>query len=534
LYQFYISEKKDEVIGKVVKSEDIPAATQLFTPNWIVKYLVQNTIGRQWLATYPDSSLRQHMEYYIEPAEQTEDVNAQLAAITPKTLDPEQLTLLDPACGSGHILVEAYDLFKAIYQERGFRSKDIPRLILEKNLFGLEIDDRAAQLAALALLMKARADDRRIITDHIQPNVLAIQESKELDELLQGEPWEESLLDENSLFPEMLKQPSLKQRQESRLDSIEPCLRELIKLFEHGKSFGSLIQLPPELVARLPEARQSIEALMAEPHLWKQRAATLLLPLMSQAVLLSNTYSVVVANPPYLGSKHMNPEIKQFASRNFPDGKADLFGMFALRLLPLVHLNHHLGLMTPFTWMFITSYEDLRQTLVNQNTLWSLIQPEYHAFFDSAYVPICTFVIQKADLDINGTFIDLSQFYGEELQPLKTLEAIRSPACDWRFCVGSHEFSKLPGSPIAYKIASAIRDAFVNYPPLSTFADARKGMVTGENSTYVRQWHEVSWNRIGFGVTSREQGVQSQKRWFPYAKGGEFRKWFGNLDAVVN
>ncbi len=181
LYQFYISEKKDQVIGKVVKSEDIPAATQLFTPNWIVKYLVQNSLGRQWMATYPNSPLREDMEYYIEPAEQTPEVQAQLKAITPDSLNPEELTLLDPACGSGHILAEAYDLFKAIYQERGYQARHIPSLILQKNLFGLEIDDRAAQLAAFALMMKARADDRRIFASGVKPHVLAIQDSKGLD-----------------------------------------------------------------------------------------------------------------------------------------------------------------------------------------------------------------------------------------------------------------------------------------------------------------------------------------------------------------
>jgi hypothetical protein len=181
LYQFYISEKKDQVIGKVVKSEDIPAATQLFTPNWIVKYLVQNSLGRQWMATYPDSRLKEQMEFYIEPAEQPPEVQAQLKEITPDSLNPEELTLLDPACGSGHILVEAYDLLKAIYLERGYRARDIPRLILEKNLYGLEIDDRAAQLSAFALMMKAREDDRRIFSSDVQPHVLAIQESKGLD-----------------------------------------------------------------------------------------------------------------------------------------------------------------------------------------------------------------------------------------------------------------------------------------------------------------------------------------------------------------
>lgn len=276
IYQFYISEKKDQVIGKVVKSEDIPAATQLFTPNWIVKYLVQNTLGRQWLATYTDSPLRKQMEYYIEPAEQSEEVKAQLKAITPATLNPEELTLLDPACGSGHILVEAYDLFKAIYQERGYRSRDIPRIILQKNLYGLEIDDRAAQLAAFALLMKARADDRSIFADQILPNVLAIQEGKGLERLLRPDVTDvtttgEPLVADQDLFPDTKKQlPLKKQLQESPLAAVEPCLRELIKLFEHGKTFGSLIRVPHTLAAQLPAARRSIEAMFAKGHLWEQ------------------------------------------------------------------------------------------------------------------------------------------------------------------------------------------------------------------------------------------------------------------------
>src|SRR6266511_1007943 len=230
LYQFYISEKKDQVIGKVVASEDSPAATQLFTPNWIVKYLVQNSLGRQWLATYPQSALRQQMEYYIEPAEQTPEVQEQLKAIMPTSLNPEELTLLDPACGSGHILVEAYDLFKAIYHERGYRAKDIPALILQKNLFGLEIDDRAAQLAAFALVMKARADDRRILKDEakVQPNVLALQESKGLD----------------------------------------------------AKTFGSLIQVPPKLAAKLPDIEQRARDVAKHGDLVTQTAAKTLLPLV--------------------------------------------------------------------------------------------------------------------------------------------------------------------------------------------------------------------------------------------------------------
>ena len=256
LYQFYISERKDEVIGKVVASEDIPAATQLFTPNWIVQYLVQNTLGRQWLATYPQSPLRAQMEYYIEPAEQTPEVQEQLKAITPDSLNPEEITLLDPACGSGHILVEAYDLFKAIYQERGYRARDIPPLILRKNLFGLEIDDRAAQLAAFALMMKARADDRRIFDRGFSrmswrsrtEGMDAAEIAEALNVPSKAEPAGEYL------FEELEEERALCSagRTVAKGDIAQADMAQLMALFEHGKTFGSLIRVPDKLAEKLP------------------------------------------------------------------------------------------------------------------------------------------------------------------------------------------------------------------------------------------------------------------------------------------
>ena len=273
LYQFYISEKKDQVIGKVVKSEDIPAATQLFTPNWIVKYMVQNSLGHQWLATYPDSAIRGTMEYYIEPAKQPPEVQTQLAAITPKELNPEEITLMDPACGSGHILVEAYELLKGIYQDRGVRPREIPRLILGKNLYGLDIDDRATQLAGFALFMKARADDRRILDRPPRLNVMALQSSQGLD----GEDLAEGL------------------GASSECASI--CA--LIDLFQEAKIFGSLIQVPEDLVSALPILRELVEQ---EPNgdMFKVKAMEALRPLIAQAELLARRYDCVVANPPYM------------------------------------------------------------------------------------------------------------------------------------------------------------------------------------------------------------------------------------------
>ena len=382
LYQFYIAEKKDQVIGKVVKSEDIPAATQLFTPNWIVKYLVQNSLGRQWLATYPDSPLKQQMEYYIEPAEQTPDVQAQLKAITPESLNPEELTLLDPACGSGHILVEAYNLFKAIYQERGYRARDIPSLILQNNLFGLEIDDRAAQLAAFALMMKARADDRRIFSSGIQPHVLSVQESKGLD---------------TKEITEALNRPlegGEKQGQQGEIAQAD--VTRLIALFEHGKTFGSLIRVPEDFAGKLPAIAKRVDEVLEYGDLLNQAAAKSLLLLIKQSELLARRYDTVLANPPYLGSKAMNSVLKAFAGQYFPDRKADTFAMFIERSSQLTKDAGYMGFVTPFVWMFLSSYEKLRDHVFTKKTILSLVKPSYTSFFESAIVPLVTFVTHRS------------------------------------------------------------------------------------------------------------------------------------------
>jgi hypothetical protein len=384
LYQFYISEKKDEVIGMVVASEDIPAATQLFTPNWIVKYLVQNTLGRQWLATYPHSALRQQMAYYIEPAEQTPEVQDQLRAITPTSLNPEEITLLDPACGSGHILVEAYDLFKAIYQERGYTAKDIPRLILQKKLFGLEIDDRAAQLAAFALMMKARADDRRIFSTDATPNVLAIQESKgfdarEITAALNAPILKEKLPPSQYLLEEIEDEenPLFSRKALSEKGHVSQAdVATLLDLFEDAKTFGSLIQVPPRLAAKLPDIGRRAGDVAKHGDLVTQTAAKTLLPLVNQAVLLARRFDCVVANPPYMGSKGMNSLIKTFGKRHYPKGKADLYAMFMERLVEFSIPNGSVGIMAPFTWMFISSYKEFRAWLIEEKAISTLVQPE--------------------------------------------------------------------------------------------------------------------------------------------------------------
>ncbi len=510
LYQFYISEKKDEVIGKVVKSEDIPAATQLFTPNWIVKYMVQNSLGAQWLSTYPHSPIKKQMDYYIEPAEQTDVVKAQLKTITPSTLNPEELTLIDPASGSGHILVEAYELFKAIYLERGYRQQDVAKLILEKNLFGLEICERAAQLTGFALMMKGRADDRRLFERGVKLNVMALVDSTGFDaeRLAQG-----MKLSDYGLQPR--------------------DLTELKRLFEHATTFGSLIQVPEGLAAKLLALKQLGEA--TSQDLFVSDAIKHLGPLVQQAEMLAVQYDAVVANPPYMGGKFMNRLVKKFAKDHFPRSKFDLFAVSTERFLEFARPTGFVALMTPFTWMFLKSYEALRGRLLETKTLHSLIQPEYHAFFDSAYVPVCTFVIQNCHTSgFVASFIKLSNFYGAELQPQKTLEAIKNPDCGWLYRAKPDDFRKIPGSPLAYWISTRARDLFEEGTALEELAQPRKGLTTADNERFIRYWQEVSFESAALGGTSTAPLAARTKKWFPLNKGGGYRKWFGNRTNVLN
>ncbi|MBI9018589.1 MAG: BREX-1 system adenine-specific DNA-methyltransferase PglX [Phycisphaerae bacterium] len=383
LYQFYISEKKDEVIGKVVKSEDIPAATQLFTPNWIVKYLVQNSLGAQWMRTYRDSGLKDKMEYYIEPADQSDEVNRQLAAITPESLNPEELTLLDPACGSGHILVEGYDLLKEIYLERGYRLRDIAELILSKNLFGIEIDDRAAQLSGFALMMKARADDRGIFQRDVQPKIICIQEIDPAEIIdivaaltgnsVESEQWAASSMEElqteieTPLFSQQYQAGGESLSKENKL--IFDDLRQLLTLFVDARTFGSLIRVPEALAARLPGIKELVTKASGSGNLYVVNAAEKVMPIIEQAQVLAGRYDAVVANPPYMGSKGMNGALKEFAKREYPDGKSDLFAMFIERGLEMLLERGRSGMVTMQSWMFLSSYENLRKKLLDEVTI---------------------------------------------------------------------------------------------------------------------------------------------------------------------
>ena len=539
LYQFYISEKKDQVIGKVVKSEDIPAATQLFTPNWIVKYMVQNSLGAQWLATYPDSGIRSGMEYYIAPADQTPEVRAQIDSITPGQLDPEAITLIDPAVGSGHILVEAYDLFRAIYLERGYTKREAARAILTKNLFGLDIDDRAAQMAGFALLMKACADDRTVLHNAPKLNVLALQDSEGLDAdalataLLPQERFD--IVPIGDLWPDTIAQPTLAAKQPTSPEA--KAIKALVTLFEGAKTFGSLITVPDAVMQSLP----LIDALLAKPltddlllRQAQEDAQETLKPLVNQALLLSYRYDCVVANPPYIGGKGMNPRLKKYLQDNYADVKSDVFAAFIVRDTLFAKPNGQLGFMSPFVWMFISSYEKLRGFLLNGKTITSLVQLEYSGF-DGATVPICTFTVANIhSADFKGGYVRLSDFRGSENQAPKTREAIANPDCGWFFRASASDFEKIPGSPIAYWVSEHIRSLFNEGPELDALAPCRQGVATADNDRFLRLWHEVGVNKVGTGYPSAQEAKASKLKWFPYNKGGDFRLWYGNNDYVIN
>lgn len=547
LYQFYISDKKDEVIGKVVKSEDIPAATQLFTPNWIVQYLVQNSLGRLWLMANPGSSLKEKMPYYIEPAEQTPEVQAQLDALIKVrmdedggTLNPESLTLLDPACGSGHILVEAYNLLRAIYEERGYRLREIPRLILQKNLFGLDIDDRAAQLAGFALLMKAREDDRRLFDEEGNPphlNVMAIQQSAGLpDEEMARVILNAAIqIEGGDAFRsgQLFGGGQLETEHSSGLTMLD--LRQLIQLFEHGKTFGSLISVPDALKVKLGKIVDLLATVRSKgDDLSRSYAGQVLEQFAWPASLLALQYDAVVANPPYMGNKYLNPQLKDYLKRYFKSYDKDMFSAFMIRDLQLTKESGLLGFMSPFVWMFISSYENLRQYFIECNTLTSLVQLEYSGF-DGATVPICTFTLAKAHVTgYMGSYIRLSEFRGADNQGPKVLEAIHNQSCGWLYRSKQNDFKKIPGWPIAYWAGENVLSVFEKGQQLSAVAEPRLGMATGNNDVYLRLWHELSYSKIGFNLESREAAKASLKKWFPYNKGGAFRRWFGNCEYVVN
>lgn len=540
LYEAYNAERYAEVIGKVVLCDDIPVATQKFTPKWVVQYLVQNTVGRLWLSTYPDSPLKAHLRYYVEPAEQTEDVQRQLAELTPTSLNPEAITMLEPACGSGHILAVGYDVFKAIYQERGYRQRDIPALILGKNLVGLEIDERAAQLASFTLMMKARADDARIFTRWVQPRVMALLPTRRcgLGDLT-GEDIADAL---NTPVVEVELPPSRelfdtddglysKTHLGVAGEVAAADVSALLKLFENAHCAGSMIRIPEALAGRLPvlEARARLVARKAD-DLFTPETAEKFLRLVVQSQLLARRYNCVVANPPYMGRNLYEPGLKKFVDKEYKDAKADLCTCFIQRDCDFAVANGFIGMITWQNWMFLSSFEKLRIPLFVNQAIDTFVH-NGRGIFGSDFGS-CSFVLRNTNLptykgvyrrlfDKQGSVASLAEL---EERFFKAEPYLSTP----------DDFEKLPGEIVAYWISDSERKVFAESQKLSAVAEPRQGLATADDEQFLRLWHEVGFDDLAIGSPNKSEAQKTACRWFPFTKGGAFRRWYGNNDYVVD
>lgn len=532
LYQFYIAEKKDQVIGKVVKKEDIPAATQLFTPKWIVQYMVENSLGRLWLEMHPDSPLRQKMRYYIENPDDKDTYRE------PKS--PEEITCIDPCCGSGHILCYMFDLLYEIYEEKGYVGRDIPSLILKHNLHGFDIDRRAAQLASFAVIMKARSKDRRFFDRKALPNVLEIQESngvdisfllkmdrKQLDAL--RKPRQQVMFgagEGDDLF-DFAAQNAATASPTAWIKG----LQDLIESFYDAKNYGSLLNVDATIAARLPEIDAMLEKLAGD-ELFGGTAESLR-EFVKQATLLACQYDVCVTNPPYMGNKFYNSHLKEFTNLNFPEGKADLYGCFMLRCVAFLNSLGLTSLITIPNWMFLSSFEDIRKTLLSRSFISSLLHNGrgiWGADFGS-----CTFVLgNEVQTGKNGVFRRLFSRQGE-VQSIAEIEAnffnsVKYPV----YKASSNSFKEVPGVPIAYWLSEQMVSLFTGGIPLGSFAEIKRGMTTSDNAQFVRFWPEVCYEKCCIDAGCHEDARTSGSKWFPYSKGGGYRKWYGYMDQMVN
>lgn len=532
LYQFYIADKKAEVIGKVVASEDIPAATQLFTPNWIVQYMVQNSVGRQWLQSHPESGIKSIMPYYIEPAEQSEAVNAELAQMVNPNLKPEDIKIIDPASGSGHILVEAYRLLKAIYEEKNYRSRDIARLILTENLYGLDIDDRAGQLTGFALMMLAREDDSRIFSRDIRLNVMSLQETKQAElpelwlSLSLNDEWNKGQSGE--LFGAVQANFA-----EEQADSRYHLLETLFQRFAQAKTFGSLIDVSDVDFDALGKLYETLLELSVGDDAVRRVAAEKLLSIVHQAVVLAGKYDAVIANPPYMGSSGVE-DLKKFAAKNFSDSKSDLFAMFIERGFGWCKRFGFNAMVTMQSWMFLASYEDMRKKILENYSLFNLLQLPYDGKGPTAMgISFGVSVVIFQNYKIYNFISDFDCFRYFELTE-KGLPK-RFPSLNERNVKSTPDtFSKITGSPVAYWASDTVKEVFKTNKPLSDVAHTKQGLATADNDRFLRLWFEVNKKSIGFNIESIGKAKITGKKWFPYNKGGEFRKWYGNQDYVVN
>ena len=508
LYQYYNSEKKDDVFAALKKNvkitkENIPAATQLFTPDWIVRYMVENSLGRLWVEGHPNDELKSQWKYYLEEAEQEPEVQAQLATIREeyKALKPEDILCIDPCSGSGHILAYMFDVLVQIYEAYGVDTRTAVASIVANNIYGLDIDDRAAQLAYFAVMMKACQYDKRFLRRKVQPHVYAIVESNHVDP---------NVVDYFSNGDAKLK------------EAMDTIISEL----HDAKEYGSILTITPQdwsaLYARFAEIKEDI-------HISREAALRELLPLVQVAEALAQKYDTVVTNPPYMGSSGMSAKLSDYMKKNYPDSKADLFAVFIEKCGQMPKKNGYQAMITQHAWMFLSSFEKLRGKLLHTDIV-NMAHLGARAFEEigGEVVQTTSFVIRKSHIeDYKGEYCRLIEPTTQQGKEDMFL------AGENRYNTDQSNFSKIPGSPVAYWWRSQIFDLF-DGTLLSDYALPKVGLQTGENEKYLRYWYEVNKQKIGFGCANSQSAIDSKARWFPCNKGGEFRRWFGNNYLVVD
>lgn len=511
MYQYYNSELKDDTFALLKKNvkitkERIPAATQLFTPDWIVRYMVENSLGRLWYEGHPSFD-KSEWKYYLDEAPQEPEVELQLKKIRADyaSINPEDIKVIDPCMGSGHILVYAFDVLLQIYTSCGWSERDAAKSIIENNLYGLDIDDRAGQLAYFAVMMKARKYNRRILNGAVKPNVLAIQDS--------------SFMTDDFI--------AYVAEKDTRMKADLTLLRSSLK---DAKEYGSILHMPKLNFAALYERIDIISRSFAEDMFqisYQNTAVEQLLPLVKQAEIMAQKYDVVVTNPPYMGGSGMSNKLADFVKKNYPDSKSDLFAVFIEKGNIMVRPGGYNCMVTMQSWMFLSSFETMRQKIVSSTTITNLMHME-NMVMGIAFGTAVTVFRNLLCGEYIGTYNHITMADIEDGKPREF------PVRGNRFAqVSTANFSKIPGSPIAYWLSDTFVSVFDNQT-IGQIAKPRQGLATGCNEIFIRQWYEVADGNTCYTAHSIAEALESRKKWFPYNKGGEFRKWYGNNDYVVN
>lgn len=515
MYQFYISVKKDEVFAskKTITKDTLPAVTQLFTPDWIVRYMAENSIGRIWIESYPNSSLKSDMKYYVADPEQTQEIKRKIDAVKYQNVRPEDIKVIEPCCGSGHILVYVFDLLFKMYEEKGYQPREIPSLILKNNIFGLDVDKRASQLASFALIMKARSLNSKFFSEsyYVAPYVYEIWDSR----LLLSLGYKKQLED-------------LKLLSESEIDDIE----YIIESFRYGKTIGSLLKIKPLNYDRIENSIKTIET-KAVPNLFNTTFLSdgikLLKRLVKQAKVMSGKYDVMITNPPYIGISSMESPVKDYAITFYPNSKSDMFAMFMET--EFVKPNGFYAMINMHSWMFLSSYEKLRKSILTTKEIVNMIHLGAHAFeaIGGEVVQTTSFVIRNVNIGGNGVYFRLVDSSNKEQDFLQNVEKSGGV----HFVANAAKLLNLPGEPIAYWISSIIAN-ILSIDKFDTYFEPKAGLSTGDNDQFLKLWFEVNLNDIYFTATDCIQAMYTGKKWFPYSKGGSFRKWYGNNEYIVN